>query len=83
MEYEDGVHKTVQFAPLSRSVAEYEAIHITTKFVVLLPYIAPRALKESMVTRGMSLREIVITPKCERDDHRNVQRVVHLGLRKL
>lgn len=60
MEYEEsGVHKTVPFAPSSRSSAEYGAIQHHNEVVRRTPelYRASRTLRQSLVARGMSLRE--------------------------
>ncbi|KAG1851382.1 hypothetical protein F4604DRAFT_1686879 [Suillus subluteus] len=61
MEYEDsGAQKTVHFGPSLRSSAEYGAIQHHNEVVrwTLDLHHASRALREGMVARGMSLREI-------------------------
>jgi hypothetical protein len=61
IEYEDsGVQKTVQFAPLSWSSAEYGAIQLHNEVVHWTPDLhhASRALREAVVAHRMSLWEI-------------------------
>ncbi|KAG1851930.1 hypothetical protein F4604DRAFT_1686752 [Suillus subluteus] len=60
MEYEEGVHKTVQFAPASRSAVEYGTIQHHNKVVRHTPalYRSSRTLMESMIAHGLSLCEI-------------------------